>query len=68
MMNDASEELEYIADIAAYREHGAMPNGGGRLDQDPRWIQAEAIMQSTIEEVGAAQRRQEALGGKKGAA
>lgn len=32
--------MDWIADLGFLREHGVLPRAGGRLDQDPRWLDA----------------------------
>jgi hypothetical protein len=53
-MFEAAEAMELIVDVIAFREHGVMPNAGGRHDQDPRWLQAADIFGVAILEIEAA--------------
>ena len=37
---EVPELMWWIADLGFLRDHHVMPRAGGRLDQDPRWLDA----------------------------
>jgi hypothetical protein len=47
--SEARAEAQLIDDVLWFNNHGSMPDAGGRLDQDPRWVAAVPIVNAEIE-------------------
>lgn len=45
---DWADEAQFAADAMAFREHRLAPNTGGMLDQDPRFLEALALVDTEI--------------------
>lgn len=45
---EQKDEADLASDALAFREHHLAPNAGGLLDQDPRFLEALAIVDNTI--------------------
>ncbi len=44
MSQDAVDEVVLFVDVRRFQNYNAMPNAGGVLDQDPRWVEALGIV------------------------
>lgn len=40
--------MQLISDVFTFREHDLTPRSGGLLDQDPRWVEMLAIVDTEI--------------------
>ena len=48
LRDEQAMERELASDVMTFREHHVMPNAGGLLDQDPRWVEALTLVDNEI--------------------
>ena len=46
--DEASEAAQTVNDVLWFHRYGQPPDDGGRLDQDPRWLDAVAIVDQEV--------------------
>jgi len=56
LAEEAAEEADQMRDAMTYIDKGTMPGAGGWLDQDPRFVDAVELVQSTLNEIEKAAR------------
>ena len=47
-IGDGRAAMDCVRDIAAYNASSVLPDGGGRLDQCQRWLDAVAVVNSYL--------------------
>lgn len=53
LANELAPEADLVSDALVFREHGLPPVAGGLLDQDPRFLEALAIVDREIAKLNA---------------
>lgn len=48
LRDTAPLEVQLVGDALFFREHRALPNAGGMLDQDPRFLEALTIVDGEV--------------------
>jgi len=51
--SDASGELALYSDYRWFADHATLPTAGGKLDQDPQFVEAVGIIEAVIAELRA---------------
>jgi len=48
LRDEQAAERELASDVMLFREHGVMPNAGGLLEQDARWVDALTLVGNEV--------------------